>query len=85
MLYLYTTLGCHLCEQAKTVLWPLLGEFGLRLQLVDIADDDSLVTAYGVRIPVIKLDTVEEDLGWPFDAAAVRNYLDRHRASINSR
>ncbi len=75
MLLLYTTLGCHLCEDAKNVLWPLLAKYGLRLREIEIADSDQLVESYGVRIPVIKLENSEADLGWPFDHRAAENYL----------
>ncbi|MYM62117.1 glutaredoxin family protein [Pseudomaricurvus sp. HS19] len=77
-LYLYTTLGCHLCEQAQALAWPLLGTYGLRLQSVEIADDPQLLERYGVRIPVLAVVGDEEGLGWPFDAAALEAYLAAH-------
>ncbi len=75
MLLLYTTLGCHLCEDAKKVLWPILAKHGLRLGEIEIADSDQLVERYGVRIPVIRLENSEADLGWPFDHNGVESYL----------
>ena len=65
-LYLYTTLGCHLCEEAKALAWPLLSEVGYRLQEVEIADDPALMERYGVRIPVMAVEPLSEGLGWPF-------------------
>ncbi|MBR9912663.1 MAG: glutaredoxin family protein [Gammaproteobacteria bacterium] len=74
-LYLYTTLGCHLCEQAKTVMWPVLEHYGYRLQEIEIANDDEMVERYGIRIPVVRRDDCERDLGWPFSAEQLAAYL----------
>ncbi len=77
-LYLYTTLGCHLCEQAKQVAWPVLSEFDYRLQEVEIADDNDLVERFGVRIPVVAVEQDQQGLGWPFDEQGLRTYLDNY-------
>jgi hypothetical protein len=69
------TSACHLCEQAKEVLWPLTNEFPLHLQEVDIADSDELLARYGVRIPVLMFIDGQEELGWPFDGAQLRDFL----------
>jgi len=72
--YLYSTLGCHLCEGAKAVLWPLLSHYQLSMQEVDIADSDELVEFYGTRIPVLHVETASEvvcELNWPFTAQQV--------------
>ena len=74
-LNLYTTLGCHLCEAAEAVVRPLLDEYTLKLIKIDIADNDSLVEQYGVRIPVIRFGDAQVDLGWPFNEADVRAYV----------
>ena len=74
-LYLYTTLGCHLCEQAQELAWPLLSRYGLRLQSVEIADDAALLERFGVRIPVLAVEGDVEGLGWPFDASMLTAYL----------
>lgn len=74
-LILYTTLGCHLCEDAKQVIWPLLASKGFRLEEVDIADSDHLMQHYAVRIPVVKREDRDADLGWPFGAEQLAEYL----------
>lgn len=74
-LVIYSTLGCHLCELAKDQLEPLFQHFALRLVEIDIADDDVLLEKYGVRIPVIKLQYSEKELGWPFDTQQAYDYL----------
>lgn len=72
---LYTTLGCHLCEQAKSLLWPLLSERGCQLEEVDIADSEALMAAYGTSIPVVENPLSGERLYWPFDGAQLERLL----------
>jgi glutaredoxin len=50
---LYTRPGCHLCEEAKALIEPLLGEYGATLLEVNIDDDAELKRRYGTDIPVV--------------------------------
>ncbi|MGC2529773.1 MAG: glutaredoxin family protein [Candidatus Acidiferrum sp.] len=50
---LYTRPGCHLCEEAKAAIAPLLSEFGASLFEVNIEKDAVLEERYGRDIPVI--------------------------------
>jgi hypothetical protein len=75
-LRLYTTLGCHLCEQALAIVEPLLAGGVFRLQTVEIADSEVLIRAYGVRIPVFARADTGEELAWPFDAKQARVFLE---------
>jgi len=50
---LYTRPGCHLCEEAKAAIAPLLREFGAVLREVNIDEDPVLKERYGWDIPVI--------------------------------
>jgi glutaredoxin len=50
---LYTRPGCHLCEEAKAVIEPLLVEFGAELREVNIEGDAVLEERYGRDIPVV--------------------------------
>ena len=68
---LYGTAFCHLCEQAEAV----LREIGIEADYIDIANDDELVEKYGIRIPVLKRMDNGAELGWPFDALAVSQFL----------
>ena len=47
-LFLLGTQGCHLCEQAQTLLTPL----AIAVDYIDIADDVQWQTEYAVLIPV---------------------------------
>ena len=66
-LILYTTLGCHLCEQAREIIKHSKYSEYIELELTEIADSDELTKRYGVSIPVVRLDGKEEEIGWPFD------------------
>jgi len=50
---LYTRTGCHLCEEAKSQMLPLVIELGAQLHEVDIDDDTALVERYTNDVPVI--------------------------------
>jgi glutaredoxin len=50
---LYTKPGCHLCDEAKTAIAPLLHEFGAILYEVNIDQDAVLKERYAWDIPVI--------------------------------
>ena len=54
-LLLYGRAGCHLCDEARTVLQRI----GHPFEEVDIEADDELLVRYLERIPVIALDGVE--------------------------
>jgi len=73
-LILYTGPQCHLCEQAKAVLAPLLADKGWDLVEVSIAEDDSLTEAYGLRIPVVAMPSGDEK-DWPFTAFQIERML----------
>lgn len=75
VLLLYSTSGCHLCELAKELVdnVPLLEQF--TLNVVDIANDDTLFERYGIRIPVIKFEHSQLEMSWPFDLDELTSYL----------
>ena len=50
---LYTRPGCHLCEEAKALMQPLLQQFCATLREVNIEEDQELTRRYGMDIPVI--------------------------------
>jgi glutaredoxin len=52
---LYTRPGCHLCEEAKAAIAPLLCEFGASFREVNIDEDSALRERYGWDVPVIFL------------------------------
>lgn len=72
---LYSTLGCHLCDEAEQVLQPLLSLLPLQIEWVDIAEREDWVERYGVHIPVLaRLDT-DAKLFWPFTTQQAWEFL----------
>ena len=49
-LTLFSSPGCHLCQQAEDI----VDYVGVPFEVVDITSDVELVRLYGVRIPVLK-------------------------------
>ena len=56
---LYTSPGCHLCDQARDALIGIRDEHPFELIERDITADDALHRSYFERIPVIALDGEE--------------------------
>jgi glutaredoxin len=52
---LYTRPDCHLCEEAKSAIAPLLREFGAAMREVNVDSDPILRERYGSDVPVIFL------------------------------
>jgi glutaredoxin len=50
---LYTRPGCHLCDEAKAAIAPLLREFGASLREINIDDDPVLKGRYDSDVPVV--------------------------------
>ncbi len=65
-LILYSTHGCHLCEQAEALLKQIQQSKPVNWQVVDIIDDADLVKRYADSIPVLELKSTGELLYWPF-------------------
>lgn len=76
-LVLYGTLGCHLCTVAEDVLVSVIDLKQFSIELIDIADDEKLVEKYGVRIPVLADPLSGAELGWPFDALQLQQFISR--------
>lgn len=63
---------CHLCELALDV----LAQAGVpEFASVFIDGEVGLEARYGVRVPVLRDDASGAELGWPFDATALRDFL----------
>jgi glutaredoxin len=50
---MYMREGCHLCEEAKANIAPVLAACGAKLHEVDIDDDPKLLERYTNDVPVI--------------------------------
>ena len=73
---LYGKPGCHLCDDARTVVAAVRARRGFELEEVDITLDPRLHTRYGERIPVVAVDG-EDAFEYHVDAASLEERLDR--------
>ncbi|HEY9036388.1 MAG TPA: glutaredoxin family protein [Pseudomonadales bacterium] len=74
---LYSTLGCHLCEEAMALIHATAIAGDIKEE--DIANDDALMERYGVCIPVLQCVSSGAELGWPFDAALLERFINAQR------
>lgn len=71
-LILYQRDDCHLCDLALEVLATARAP---EFDSIFIDGDDALEARYGLRVPVLRDDVLGIELEWPFDAAALRDWL----------
>ncbi len=72
---LYGTTACHLCESAEAVLSEILAQGrDWQIEIIDIADDDSLLERYALTIPVFVRTDSGAELSWPFDHAKILQF-----------
>ena len=72
-LILYSTSHCSLCDQALELLFSMPGLAGVQLEVVDVADDDNLLSRYGENIPVLRIG--ERELPAPFGPEELACFL----------
>ena len=87
---LYSTSACHLCDEALSILNDLHEQmlalakeqsFSVQnqsiytIELVDVAEDLSLIEIYGPRIPVLNFPPTAEELIWPFDIQSAYQFI----------
>lgn len=72
-LTLYQRDDCPLCDRALAVLADARTP-GFESAWID--GDDALEARYGLRVPVLRDETRDVELDWPFDADAVRAFLE---------
>jgi glutaredoxin len=71
---LYGRPGCHLCDEARTVLERVRADAPFELREIDIDRDDELFKRYLERIPVVCLDG-EELFEYHVDERTLRRRL----------
>jgi hypothetical protein len=71
-LILYQRDYCHLCDLALAVLAEARAP---DFDTVWVDDSVALEQRYGTRVPVLRDDANGRELDWPFDVAAVREFL----------
>jgi len=79
-LLLFGTAGCHLCEQAETIINDCLPNTGeLIIDSIDIALEEQWQQRYAIRIPVLYHPETTKELGWPFDQTDVNAFIEALR------
>jgi hypothetical protein len=53
---LYTREGCHLCDDAWTLLQRYQSQYGFPLNATDVDSDPSLALLHGDWVPVVSID-----------------------------
>ncbi|OII61931.1 NrdH-redoxin [Streptomyces sp. CC53] len=66
--------GCHLCDEARTVVEQVCAETGAVWEEKDITRDEELHRAYWEQIPVVLVDG-EQHTFWKVDPARLRRAL----------
>lgn len=72
-LNLYSTSHCHLCELALSLV--IQASNNIEVNLIEIAEDETLLTQYGLRIPVLQRQDTLAELDWPFNETSIREFL----------
>lgn len=71
-LVLYSTWGCHLCEEAQS----LLTQQQLSFTVLDIVDDPVAFAKFRTSIPVLGAGSLY--LYWPFDQKLLSDFINEH-------
>jgi hypothetical protein len=66
--------GCHLCDDARTVVAEVCAELGISWEEVDINSDEELYRRWWEQIPVTLIDGVQHDF-WRVDPDRLRAAL----------
>ena len=75
---LYSTWGCHLCEQAEQLL--LQAGLAAAVEVIDIVDSPDDFQRYRVHIPVLKVN--EQELFWPFELEQIQQLLRQQSSGL---
>ncbi len=71
---LYSTDHCALCEETLDLLLSMPELRGAALTVVDVAENDLLLSQYGARLPVLRYGGSETSA--PIDRQSIRALLD---------
>ena len=71
---LYSRPGCHLCDDARSVIARVCADLGETFDEVDIESDDDLGDRFGEEIPVTFVDGRQHDY-WRVDETRLRKAL----------
>ncbi|MGY6160578.1 glutaredoxin family protein [Paraburkholderia strydomiana] len=81
-LTLYSRAWCHLCDDMRAALEPLLAEFGVQIEVIDVDSDPSLEARYNELVPVLLCDGIEL-CHYRLDESRVREALAARTAAAS--
>ncbi|MGY6127665.1 glutaredoxin family protein (plasmid) [Paraburkholderia strydomiana] len=81
-LTLYSRAWCHLCDEMRAALEPLLAEFGAQIEVIDVDSDPSLEARYNELVPVLLCDGIEL-CHYRLDESRVREALAARTAATS--
>lgn len=73
-LILFGTLGCHLCENAESIIASYKNK-QIIIESIDIAEYEQWYEKYAIRIPVLYHPATENELAWPFTLVQVESFI----------
>ena len=76
-LYLFGTPGCHLCEEAETLIEACIAKTrrDIAIEAIDIADQKQWQEHYALRIPILYDPESKRELAWPFDEIDIAKFM----------
>lgn len=54
--YLFTRVGCHLCDEARNAIKNLPSKYQLAVTEIDVDDSQEYQSKYGDKVPVLVID-----------------------------
>ncbi|CAN2174075.1 Glutaredoxin-like [Candidatus Nanopelagicaceae bacterium] len=78
LITIYGRTGCHLCEDALTILQSMQQELNFEIEEILIDGDEELSKKYAEQIPVTLIDGIHHDM-WRVDPERFRSSLEKHR------
>ncbi|MCF8157870.1 MAG: glutaredoxin family protein [Burkholderiaceae bacterium] len=72
---LYGTSGCHLCDEAESIVSAAIINQSIIFIKQDIINDDHLLHQYALTIPVFKSLATKEELCWPFTKEVIQAFI----------
>jgi len=82
---LYSTDGCHLCEEAEVLLKDLQHKALVNFDwyAIDIVNNDRLFELYETTIPVVCHSNSKKELHWPFSTDKLLGFISACLVEVN--
>lgn len=74
-IFFYTGPQCSLCDLADIELKNTSSFNALEVEMVNIRESTDLYHLYGARIPVLKREDNNKEIGWPFSREDLEEFL----------